>query len=99
MIAITPIEIDQTASSGVWSFNTPKFSGADLRQIIIVPTSESTTYNLTITDEYDNVVLDRPSLTGTLNELLYLPLRGVYTVAVDTASADENFTGRLLVEE
>ena len=100
MILLTPVEISQTASSGVWSFNTQKFSGGDLRQIILNPTTATTTYNLTITDEKRNVVWDKEAITGYYNELLYLPLRGIYTIAVDTSSiADEAFTGRLMIEE
>ena len=96
---INPIEISQTASSGAWSFNTTKFSAGDLRQIILDPTTATTTYNLTITDEKSNVAWVKEAITGYYNELLYLPLRGIYTVAVDTSSADEVFTGRLMVEE
>ena len=99
MLLITPIEISQTASSGAWSFNTPKFSGADLRQIILSPVTATTTYNLTITDEKDNIVYDKDGITGYFSDLVYLPLRGIYTIAVDTSSADELYTGRLLVEE
>lgn len=104
MIALTPIEISQTCSSGAWSFNTMKFSGGDLRQIVLSPATETTTYNLTITDEKNNIVLDISDITGSYgndpDDLLYLPLRGIYTIAVDTCSVtNEVFTGRLMIEE
>ena len=96
---LAPIEISQTASTGAWAFNTPKFSGSDLRQIIIKAATATTTFDVTITDEYSNEVYSKEGNTGAFNELLYLPLRGVYTVAVSTSSANEAYTGRLLMEE
>lgn len=98
MLALIPIEISQTASSGAWSFNTDRITGADLRQIILNPATDTTTYNFTITDDYSNIVYSDEGITGWYGPLLYLPMRGVYTIAVDTASADELFTGRLLLE-
>ena len=102
MLSFIPIEISRTASSGTWSFNTDRISGADLRQIVVVATTATTTFDLSITDDKDNVVLDIDGITGSYgsdpDDLLYLPMRGVYTVAVANASVDEAFTGRLLLE-
>lgn len=99
-ILICPVEISQTASSGIWAFNTPKFSGCDLRQIIIKAATSDTTFDITITDDYDNIVYSSEGNTGSLNELLYLPLRGVYTVALVNSSVEnEVYTGRLMIEE
>ena len=98
MILITPVEISRTASGGAWSFNTPKFSGGDLRQIIIKPATATTTYDFDITDEKDNTVYTKEGLTGYFSDLVFLPLRGIYTIAVDTSSVNEAYTGRLLIE-
>lgn len=98
MLALIPIEIAQTASSGAWSVNTERLTGADLRQIIVKAATTTTTFDFSITDEKDNVVYTYEGATGTLNELLYLPMRGVYTLAVANSSADEAYTGRLLLE-
>jgi len=98
MLLLIPIEISQTASGGIWAFNTTRFTGADLRQVIVNATTATTTFNFTITDEYSNIVYNKEGATGGINELLYLPLRGIYTIAVDTSSANEAYTGRLMAE-
>jgi len=99
---ITPIEISQTAASGVWSFNTDRISGGILKQILIKAATATTTFNVKITDRNSNVVYDSDeegdASTGTLNAKKGIPLLGKYTIAVDTSSADEAFTGRLMVQ-
>ena len=94
------IEISQTASSGVWSFNTPKLHSSLLKQIIVKAATATTTFTLTITDENDNIayVNDTPA-TGTLRLEVDIPVKGIYTVAVSGASADEAFTGVLMILE
>src|SRR3990167_10462740 len=94
------IEISQTASSGVWSFNTPKLHSPLLKQIIVKAATVTTTFTLTITDDKDNIVYinDTPA-TGTLRVEVEIPVRGIHTVAVSNSSADEAFTGKLSVEE
>lgn len=101
---IHPIPISQTASGGAWSFNTTKFSGAELRQIIVIAALATTTFDFTITDADGVVVYDTAERgltpTGTLNESVNLPLRGIYTLAVSGASvATSTFTGKLMVKE
>jgi len=99
MLSLIPIEISQTASSGAWSTNTERFTGVDLRQIIIKATTATTTFDFSITDEKSNVVYEKEGNTGTLNELLYLPMRGIYTLAVANSSVvDSAYTGRLMME-
>lgn len=96
---IAPIEIAQTAGTGAWSFNSEKISGAYLSYILVAASTATTTFNFTITDEKSNIVYSEEGITDTLREQVYLPVRGVYTMAVDTSSADEAFTGRLMLEE
>ena len=100
---IYPIEISQTSSSGAWSFNTEKIKAGTLKQIYIKSATATTTFDFQITDDKSNVVFDTSqdgsTATGILNILLELPLRGKYTIAVASASADEAFTGRLMVED
>ena len=103
MLSLIPIEISQTASAGAWSFNTEKFTGVDLRQIIIDAATATTTFDLSITDEKNNIVFDVDNITGSYgsdpNDLLYLPMRGIYTIAVANSSVlDEVYTGRLILE-
>lgn len=98
MLSLIPVEISQTASSGVWAFNTDRFTGVDLRQIIIKAATSDTTFDISITDDKNNVVYGKEGITGSLNDLMYLPMRGTYTVAIANSSADEVYTGRLLLE-
>jgi hypothetical protein len=98
-----PVEIAQTASSGAWSFNTLAISGGICKQILVKATTATTTFEFTITDDKDNVVYDttheETTATGTLNERIDLPMRGKYTLAVASSSADEAYTGRLLIAD
>jgi len=97
---IYAIEISQTASSGVWSFNTVNFTSAILLQIIIESASTDTTFDLTLTDNRNHTAYrNEVPITGKLIESVTVPFRGIYTVAVANASADELFSGRLLVQE
>jgi hypothetical protein len=99
MIQITPIEVSQTASSGIWSFNTQKFSGGNLMYIVLNPTTATTTYDISIIDEKSNTIYNDEGITGLYIQEVYIPLRGVYTISVSNSSVDEAYTGRLMVEE
>jgi len=97
---IAPIEILQTAVLGAWSFNTYKFSAAILKQIIIKSASNDTTFYFTITDEKNNIVYYNDIVaTGVLRQECEIPLYGIYTLAVSLSSANEAYTGRLMVQE
>lgn len=99
-----PIEISKTASSGAWSFNTDKISMGIIRQIVIKAATDTTTFDFYLLDDKSNYVYDTRTRgmtpTGTLNELLQLPVRGIYTVGVVSSFVlDEEFTGRIMVQE
>ncbi len=99
---IYAIEISQTASSGSWSFNTPFINNGLLKQIIVKSATGTTTFDFSLTDNLGHKPFDtteRESQTGKLNEMVEMPLKGMYTVAVDNASEDEAFTGRLMIQE
>ena len=100
---IYAIEISKTATSGAWSFNTSKFDNALLKQIIIKSATSSTTFDISLTDDHNNKPFDTATsgetATGTLNRNMDMPLKGIYTVALANSSADEAFTGRLLISE
>lgn len=102
MLPLIPIEISKTASSGTWSFNTDRITGADLRQIIVKAATATTTFDLAITDDKSNTVFEVSGITGGYgsdpDDLVYLPMRGIYTITVSNSSVDEAFTGRLLLE-
>jgi len=80
-----------TASSGT-AAATILSSGGLMKQLFVKPATSSTTFDVSITDVYDNVVFEREDNTGILNELeVNLPEYGNYTLTVSNASADEAF--------
>ncbi len=97
------IKISQTASSGAWSFNSPDFancSSAAIRQILVVATTATTTFTVTITDADSNEIYKNEyPATGTLREEVNIPIKSIVTIAVSSASTDEAFTGRIAVQE
>ena len=88
-----------TASSGAISTNTVAALQGIAREIIISPATSTTVYNLTITNDNSLTVFKSSSITGDFIEEVALPLRGVYTVAVTSATVDELFTMAIVLEE
>ena len=94
------VTVSGTASSGTFSFNTKKFDNAKLAQIIVKAATATTTFDVKIEDDNDIVVYQTETKpTGTLRHEVHIPLKGIHTVTIENASADEAFTGKLMVEE
>ena len=93
-------EILTTANtaSGSLSANTASLFYCLLSYMVIKPASEATEYNISITDE-NNVVIFSRDTAGTLREQLGIPIRGVLTVAITSATADEAFARALYFRE
>jgi hypothetical protein len=66
-------------------------SNGFVRQLIVKATTSSTTFDLSITNAENFVVLNEVDIFGELNEFINLPHRGNLTLAIDNASADEVF--------
>lgn len=97
---IYDIKISETASSGGWQKNTAKFDNVFLRQVVMTAATSTTTFNFTVTDDHGLIVYStKNKATGTLQQEVKIPLKGIYTLAVSGSSADELFTGRFAVEE
>lgn len=96
-----PVELSGTTSSGAWATNTFNITGGICYQIYVKFASDDTTFDFTLTDDKDNVIYNTADLgttaTGVLNVFTRLPMRGKYTVAIESASADEAFNGRLMI--
>jgi hypothetical protein len=88
-----------TTSSGALSTNTVAALQGIAREIIISPATSTTTYNLTITNDNSLDVFTSDSIEGDFIEEVALPFRGVYTVAIDSATKDESFSMALILEE
>jgi hypothetical protein len=91
--------ITGTTSSGSLQVNTVAALQGIAREIIISPATSSTTYNLTITNDNSLDIFISTSITGDFIEEVALPLRGVYTVAISSATADEEFNMAIILEE
>lgn len=76
-------------SGGAASFNTREFRG-EIRLLQIHPTTSTTRYTLTITND-DSVVVYKGSFTGDLVDERVKSWYGIYTIAVSAATVDEDF--------
>ena len=85
--------------SGELIANTRQFLMGIVRQIVVQPTSGSTTYNLSIVNDNSIEIFYSDSITGNFSEEVALPFRGVYTVTISEATKDEAFKIGLLAEE
>ena len=91
--------IEGSTISGELEANTRQFLMGIVRQIVVQPTSGSTTYNLSIVNDNSIEVFYSNSVTGNFSEETALPFRGVYTVTISGATKDEAFKIGLLAEE
>ena len=91
---------DITVTSGSGSDNTLKFSGAELIQLFTEATTSTNIYDLSITDEDDDVVFEELAIEGDHEEHgIYIPFRGIYTIDISNATIDENIRVKMLIEE
>ena len=78
---------------GQITFKTSKFSGRELVQISVVPTSISATtgnnYNLTVVDEEGDPIVLYSNVTGILLRNERTALQGIYTILISAATIDE----------
>lgn len=81
-----------TTSSGTFSANTSLQLHGLLHNIIVKPTTATTTYNIKIIDDDSMTVWERTSETGAFSDQVMLPMRGVHTLTISNATADEAFT-------
>lgn len=98
LIVKEPVNKSVTVASGVWSGNTQKVMGI-LLQVVVSATTATTTFDFSITDEDDIVIKSWEGNTDELNEDVYIPLSGVYTLEIANSSVDEAFTVYLGIDE
>lgn len=85
--------------SGSLDVNTKEPFMGIMRQIIVSPTTSTTTYNLDIIDDEDLKVFCETSINGHYAPEVALPVRGIYTVSISSSTVDESFAIELNVEE
>lgn len=79
-----------TLVGGTKSWTTDKFSGRELIQLSVVPTSLYTNqYDLTIVDDDNDPIVAYTDLTGIFITNERVPLQGKYTILISNASIDE----------
>lgn len=89
-----------STASGALSLKTAKFFGHMLYFLLVNPTTASTVWDVTITDdETGNVVVEQLQVEGVLRKEMRQPLRGRYTIAIANATADEAFEVELHLKE
>jgi hypothetical protein len=82
---------------GSWSGNTPALSGI-IKHIIVEAQSTNNQFDFVIIDDLGLEVLRREALVGELNELIELPVAGIYTLKIENATIDEKFTIKFMGE-
>lgn len=75
---------------GIASFNTSEFRG-EIRVLQIKPTTSTTRYTVTITND-DGVVVYRATIDGNLLDERIKHWYGIYTIAISASTADEPFS-------
>lgn len=89
-----------TISAGSGSINTLPLHGI-CRYIYISPATQTTIYQVTITDDDDYVVknYDSKYFKGLIRDFTPFITQGIYTVSISNATVNEEFSIKLLVEE
>ena len=88
-----------TTASGSWSANTNRITGGILGHMYIGFTTTSTTFDFKLIDGSNRNVIELTTITGILNREYQIPIRGIYTMQITNASADEAFKLRFAIRD
>jgi hypothetical protein len=91
-------KLTPTITSGAGSGNTAPIRGL-LKHIIVKPTTETTTYDVSIVNPLGAKIYERLSETGTLSELTDIPVNGIYTISIANSTVDEIITIQAITRE
>lgn len=91
-------KISGSTDSGSFSDNTNSIRGL-IKQIIVNPNTETTTYNISILNTNGIEIYSRTSETGSIAELTDIPINGICTISITSATADELFNIYLITME
>ena len=81
---------------GNWAENTPALAGI-IKQIIVKAPSSNTQFDFSIVDDLDLKTFSREVTTdGELNELIELPVTGIYTLKIENSNKDELFKIKMM---
>lgn len=97
---IHKVETTITTAGGNGSHNTLPIIGGLCRHIFIQPESSGTIYDFAITNDSSLEVRGYDNITDTLNDdSRILPMRGIYTVSVQSANQDSLFNILFMVQQ
>lgn len=88
-----------TASSGTVSKTIYTGQGNICCEIFVKAATSTTTFDVTLTDIYNNVTFERLDNTGQLSEMLQKITYGNWTLTIANASVDEEFMVLLTFKE
>jgi len=89
----------KTCSAGTVSWNTDNLKG-HLETLIIKPSVETSTYDFTMTDDQDVVLINETGKLGTHRETTKYGIYGVYTCKITNSSpSTESFTVEITYRE
>jgi len=86
-----------TTVAGSWTANSVSINGI-CKQIFIDALGANTYFDFSLTDNDDLVIFSRESVHSCLNELVELPMSGIYTMTIANATANEAFDVKLVVQ-
>ena len=86
-------------AAGSGSANTHNVIGGVCKELLIKPTTATTTYKVNIVDEDSITLKSYDFKKGQYIDTTEFIAYGVYTVNITDSSADENFTFRMMVRE
>ena len=95
---IHPETLTITASSGTIAANTQHLLGI-CYNILVKPATETTTYDIKITNNKGIDIFEILSETGTMSNSVSLPVHSIYTVTLSNATVDEEFIIQLIIQE
>lgn len=90
-LLLDPIELSLTTVGGASSANTPRIYGM-CRLVYVNPATSTTEWDIKLTDYKNRVIYHKRDETGVLRDYVSFPVKGIYTVDIENASADEAFT-------
>ena len=97
-MVISEVQQSVSVTNGTGSVQTGQPIMGLCRQFIVNPPGGAGTYHIELLNHNSEVIYKREGESGTLAELLTLPVVGHYTFKISNASSDGTYTFRLLVE-
>jgi len=97
---IHPVERTVETASGTASFNTVTLIGGVCRMVYIKAATDGTVFSASVTDAKNREVLNYAAeRTPIIDITNHIPVRGVYTVEISGADADQEFDCLMMIEE